>query len=251
MQQGQLVRQMRANYGLDAPGLVWKFLFGGAGLFILGLGSIIWRPSILLVILRVFLLYNGLWMLLTGILMIRSSFVGKFRMRDRLLDDLHLRGDETVLDVGCGHGLFLIGAAHRLPRGHAVGVDLWSQVDQGKSNRKSTTLVNAEIEGVADRVEVYDGDMRQLPLDDASFDVVVASLAIHNIYSREERRKAIREIVRVLKPDGKVALLDFRHVKQYGTDLQALGMHDVHVSGLNFEMYPPVRIVTATKEQHR
>jgi cyclopropane fatty-acyl-phospholipid synthase-like methyltransferase len=37
---------------------------------------------------------------------------------------LDLRGDETVLDVGPGHGLLLIGAAKRLPRGRAMGIDL-------------------------------------------------------------------------------------------------------------------------------
>lgn len=90
-----------------------------------------------------------------------------------------------------------LGAAKRLPQGHAIGVDIWSQVDQGK-NSKAATLNNATIEGVADRVEVRDGDMRELPLPDANVDVVVASLAIHNIKGRGGRRQAIREIVRVL-----------------------------------------------------
>ena len=55
------------------------------------------------------------------------------------------------------------------------------------------------------------------------------------------------EAMRVLKPGGKVALMDFEHVKEYGEDLQAAGMQDVHVSGLSFWIYPPVRIATARK----
>ncbi len=43
--------------------------------------------------------------------MIRDSKVGKLWSRDRALDALKLRGDELVLDVGCGRGLLLIGAA--------------------------------------------------------------------------------------------------------------------------------------------
>jgi cyclopropane fatty-acyl-phospholipid synthase-like methyltransferase len=61
--------------------------------------------------------------------MIWSSRYGKLRARDRLLDGLGLTGQEHLLDVGCGRGLLLIGAARRLPNGRAVGVDLWSQVD--------------------------------------------------------------------------------------------------------------------------
>jgi arsenite methyltransferase len=43
--------------------------------------------------------------------MVWSSKVGKLRVRDRLIESLSLRGDESVLDVGCGRGLLLIAAA--------------------------------------------------------------------------------------------------------------------------------------------
>ena len=168
------------------------------------------------------------------------------RARDQLLDGLQLQGDETVLDVGCGRGLLLIGAAKRLPRGRVLGIDLWSQEDLG-DNRKDATLTNARAEGVAERIEVVDGDMRKLPFADASIDAVVANLSIHNIYSRDGRREAIDEIVRVLKPGGKVALMDFEHVKEYAEDLQTAGMQDVGVSGRSFWIYPPVRIASGNK----
>jgi SAM-dependent methyltransferase len=239
-------RLARADYGLDAPALVRSFLLGGAALIALGLALRAWVPYTIATIIGTILLWPGAIFFVEGILMIWSSRYGKLHERDRLLDRLKLQGDEAVLDVGPGHGLLLIGAAKRLPRGRAVGIDRWSQQDQA-SNSRAALLANAQVEGVADRIEVHDGDMRQMPFADASFDAVVASLAVHNIYDRDGREQAIHEIVRVLKPGGKVALLDFQHVGEYADALRTAGMQDVRVSGLSFWMFPPVRTASATK----
>jgi SAM-dependent methyltransferase len=242
----------RVDYGLDAPTLVQKFLLGGGALTLVGLGILIWGillqgiTGTIIASIGGVALITGISFLLTGMMMIWSSRFGKMHARDKLLDGLNLRGDETVLDLGCGRGLLLIGAAKRVPQGRAIGIDLWSQEDQG-DNRKAATLSNARVEHVADRVKIVDGDMRKLPFENASIDVAVANLSIHNIYNREGRREAINEIVRTLKPGGKVALMDFEHVKEYDEDLRANGMLDVHVSGLSFWIYPPVRIATARK----
>ena len=67
----------------------------------------------------------------------------------------------------------------------------------------------AELEGVS--VDVRDGDARKIPFADATFDVVVSSLALHNIYSAKEREHALGEIARVLKPGGHAAIFDVRH----------------------------------------
>jgi arsenite methyltransferase len=243
----------KADYGQDVPGLVRdKFLLGGI-LAALGVFMRRWSESRhsttdrLISLLGLATLAMSTFSVFEGMALIWGSRVGKPRLRDSLLDRLQLRGNETVLDVGCGHGLLLIGAAKRLPQGKAVGIDLWSQVDQG-SNSKAATLLNAQLEGVTDRVEVHDNDMRELPFANDSFDAVVASQAIHNIESREGRLQALREIVRVLKPGGKVALMDIFFVNEYCDALLANGMQSVCVSGRNFWYYPPVRTVTASKK---
>lgn len=250
----QSLQATKADYGLDAPTLVQKFFLFGGILVIVGLAGYFWAAltpgsSALLNILgtlAVMLLISGIICIFSGSAMVWSSRSGKMHARDTLLDGLQLRGDETVLDVGCGRGLLLLGAAKRLPRGHALGVDLWSQTDLS-NNAKEATLQNALAEGVADRVEIHSGDMQKLPFADGSIDAVVASLSIHNIYNREGRREAINEIVRVLKPGGKVALMDFEHVGQYAQDLRSAGMQNVHASGLVFWIYPPVRVATGSK----
>ena len=134
-------------------------------------------------------------MVVTAALMIWSSKVGKLKLREQIVDSLALHGDETVVDVGCGRGLMLMAAARRLTTGGAIGIDLWQNADQS-GNHAEATLANAQIEGVANRVDVKTGDMRKLPFADQTIDTVVSSLAIHNIPNKEGRAQAIREIAR-------------------------------------------------------
>ncbi len=231
------------DYGLDAGLAVYAmFILGFAGV-IGGFVLAHWhaRHAVDYAI-QIF----GFCCLILASLMFASSRVGKFHARDRLLARLKLRGDEAVLDVGCGHGLLLIAAAKLLPRGHAVGIDLWSQLHQYDNSREAT-LRNAELEGVAQRVRVHDGDMRKLPFADRSFDATVAHFAIHNVRDAEGRREAIREIVRTLNPGGQVAISDLHGADLYADELRKSNMIDVEISGLSFWTFPPARTVTARK----
>jgi len=235
----------RADYGLDAPGVVRTLGSIGATLVVIGIVLMMRRPTGgTRALAHISLWMGGSWTA-AALLMILSSRFGKLRARDRLLDRLALHGDETVLDVGCGHGLLLIGAARRLPRGRAIGIDLWSQKDQA-SNSAHATLANAELEGVRDRVELRDGDMLRLPFDDASIGVVVSSLAIHNVSTSADRMRAVAEIVRVLEPGGRVAILDIAHVGDYARELRERGCTVDRVA-LVPTIFPPTRELTARK----
>jgi arsenite methyltransferase len=237
------------GYGLDAPKVVRNLLIAAAVLMPSGWISASRATSLHTAWLDVLgnIAFNtGFGCFCGGVLMLYSSYQGKFRQRDRILRSLHLRGDETVLDVGCGHGLLLIAAAKQVPRGRSVGIDLWSQNDQSNNSREAT-LRNARLEGVADLVDIRDGDMRNMPFADATFDASTAHFAIHNIPDREGRRLAVREIVRTLKPGGQVALSDLKSVGLYADELRKSGMTDVKISGISLWTWPPSRIVTAKK----
>src|SRR5262249_23076633 len=134
----------------------------------------------------------GIYFLLAAGGMILYSKVGKLRIRDQLLGQIPWRGDERVLDVGCGRGLVLLGAARRLTTGNALGLDLWL-AGALTGNRPEAVLDNARREGVLDRVEVKQGDVRQLPFADDSFDVVVSNFVVHEVDSRAEREQMLRE----------------------------------------------------------
>ncbi|HEV3004734.1 MAG TPA: class I SAM-dependent methyltransferase, partial [Pirellulales bacterium] len=136
-----------------------------------------------------------------------TSLRGKFVVWAELLDGLKLRGDERILDLGCGRGAVLLLAAQRLTTGAAVGVDVWRRGDQS-GNAAEATRANALAEGVAERVELQTADMTALPFAANSFDIVVSNLAMHNIPSRAGREKAIEEAVRVLRPGGRLLIAD-------------------------------------------
>ena len=221
------------NYGIDAPLAVRNLLIVAA----LGVISLItrllgmWsREDVIAVIARP-LMIAGLSCGAMGLWMLYDSKFGKVREREKYLDKIAWSGDERVLDVGCGLGLFLIGAAKRLSTGRAVGIDKWQKEDLS-GNCAAGTLSNAMIEGVAEKVKVHTGDARKLPFDNASFDVVLSSMALHNIYNAGERQTAVREIARVLKSGGRVLIVDVRHTREYAATLRDAGLDARCVQGI-------------------
>jgi arsenite methyltransferase len=189
-------------------------------------------------------------LIIAGLGILRFSRRGKFEVWARLLTALDLRGDERLLDLGCGRGAVLLTAAKLVPRGRAVGVDIWRADQTG--NSVQATLTNADAEGVADRVELHTQDMTALPFPDASFDLVVSSLAIHNLPNNQARRSAIDEAVRVLRPGGRVVIADIGFTRLYATRLRDCGMADVRRRDLGWRAWwglPVLRThaVTATK----
>jgi len=187
-----------------------------------------------------------------GVGVLRFSRRGKFEVWARLLTGIGLRGDERVLDLGCGRGAVLLAAAKLVPGGTAVGVDIWRADQTG--NSMQATLANADAEGVADRIELHTRDMTDLQFPDASFDLVVRSLAIHNLPGNEARRSAIDEAVRVLRPGGRLIVADLGFTRLYAIRLRQRGMTNVKRQDLGWRAWwglPCFRThaVTATKPE--
>jgi arsenite methyltransferase len=216
----------RGHFGVDAPAILAMFgamvAAGAIAVVVAQLRDIAWLGV------------TGAWLggfgLMCGGSYLYATLRGKHVVWTRLLDELALRGDETIVDVGCGRGAVLLLAAARLPRGNAIGIDIWATRDQS-GNAEAATRANAELEGVGDLVELVTADMRKLPLADASADVVVSSLAIHNVPGAGERAKAIAEIARVVKPRGRVVIVDINFTRVYAAELAAHGV-DVATRGL-------------------
>jgi arsenite methyltransferase len=216
------------NYGIDAPAVLRNLFLSGALCLIVGLQPYRVHVGSLTISRNTFLATGGC-LVAEGLLYLLYVKVGKLRHRDHLLALHRWRGDEQVLDVGCGRGLLLAGAAKLVPDGHATGIDLWSNVDMGQ-NSPEATLRNLEIEGVAARCTILSVPAQQMTFPDASFDLIVSNLCLHNIYDRPTREQAVEQIARVLKPGGVALLSDYKHTR-----------------GNLFATFPPLPIVVAKK----
>jgi arsenite methyltransferase len=216
--------KQRARYGIDAPGVVRTHIVLGCVLAAVATAGFAWpQPNPIPASLSIGAAGVAALVLLVAAGMLGSSLVGKKRVRDRLVTALALSGKERVLDAGCGRGLALIACAKKLTTGKTVGIDLWAAKDLSNNNPEAT-MANAAAEGVADRVEVKTGDITRLPFSDASFDAVISMTVIHNIPTRDARDLALRELVRVLKPGGRIVIFDLLHASRYKQVLQGAGL---------------------------
>jgi SAM-dependent methyltransferase len=205
----------KGNYGIDSPGIVAVlFVLGCVLLLVASLVHSAWRG----------VAYGlaGYFLLGAGAMLFYSK-VGKLALRERLLDKIPWRGDERVLDLGCGRGLLAVGAARRVSSGTVTGIDVWNR-HAVSDNRAGSVLENAAIEGVKDRVAVKEGDARKLPFADGTFDVVVSNFVVHELKSRADRQQMMCEVARVLKHGGRVALVDFIFTDECVEDLRKFGV---------------------------
>ena len=124
------------------------------------------------------------------------------RLLDRLDGRADLTGPLQLLDVGVGTGTLALAALEHWQGARAIGVDpsrVMLRLAEGEARRRA--------EGVADRLRLMIGDATALPLEDASIDLVLSSFVIQLVPSRAA---ALREMLRVLRPGGTIALLTWQ-----------------------------------------
>ena len=228
---GSRMSRQRARYGVDGPAPLVVLVLATAGLSAGAVTALAARRRIG----RLLLLGAVIEGLRAGTYLY-ATLRGKFVVWAREVDALDLTGAEQVLDLGCGRGAVLLLVARRLTTGKVIGLDAWRAKDQS-GNTEAAARHNAEVEELADRVDLVTGDMRALPFDDASFDLVVSSLALHNISGAEDRDGAVVEALRVLRPGGRVLLADAMHADAYETTLRRCGAQDVAVRPLGWRVW--------------
>ena len=120
--------------------------------------------------------------------------------REKILEGASLKPGESILDCGCGTGTLAIIAKRRVgAEGRVHGIDI-SQ-DQLEIGRGKARKENLDI-------EFQEGSIDDLPFSDDSFDAIFSTLMLHHV-PRSVKAAAFREMRRVLKPGGRIVVVDF------------------------------------------
>ena len=123
---------------------------------------------------------------------------------DTLWQKLNWPSDITVLDLGCGEGRYSLPAADRVgPKGRVIAIDLWAE----GIDRLKAAAAQQKINNIDARVADASGP---LPLQDQSVDVCLMATVLHDFVVADMADRALREVARVLKPQGSMAVVEFK-----------------------------------------
>ena len=219
--------------------LIGALLLGTALLFLLLPTPV---PGILLGIAAAALLAAWLYMFRCRRLFDFSGGNLMGTLHQYLAEHLTWDGQGTLLDIGCGAGALTIRCARRFPLAHLVGMDSWGPE---WSYAQEQCRRNAALEGVAERVKFEKGDAARLACPDGAFDAVVSNFVFHEVRTEPDKRKVVREALRVLKKGGAFAFQDlfsqealYGDMEQFAQELRREGFQEVvfipHVERLGF-----------------
>jgi ubiquinone/menaquinone biosynthesis C-methylase UbiE len=120
---------------------------------------------------------------------------------------LGLQEDAVFLDVACGRGAYSLAAARHIgPAGRIYAFDLW---EEGIESLQKEIRLKEGNPIVAQVVDVS----RQIPLENQSVDVCLLATVLHDLIQDRTETGAIREIERVLKPGGTLAVIEFKKIE--------------------------------------
>jgi ubiquinone/menaquinone biosynthesis C-methylase UbiE len=125
---------------------------------------------------------------------------------DTLWRELELAGGGTFLDLGCGRGQYALDAGALVgATGHVYAVDLWEEgIESLRKQAAARKLEN--VTGIV-------GDILRLEcIQDRSVDTCLLSTVLHDLVQARQTDAALAEVLRVLRPDGRLAIIEFKKI---------------------------------------
>jgi ubiquinone/menaquinone biosynthesis C-methylase UbiE len=191
------------------------YLFSFLGFVFLGLGLMLWIliiPAVLFLLVAVYFLY------------VRNKFSPQgSNVQDHVwnlvLANLDWNGEGRELDIGCGNGALTIKLAQKYPKAQIIGIDYWGR---NWEYSKNICERNAKIERVSDRVTFQKASAVSLPFDGGYFDTAVSNFVFHMVGNSKDKRKIVREALRVVKKRGEFSFKDEFLIKQLFGDINDL-----------------------------
>lgn len=168
---------------------------------------------------------------------------GKFqdKVYNLIIQSLGAKVNGRIIDIGSGNGMLAVKLAQQHCEAEVVGIDYWGK-DWEYSRRVCEQ--NARAAGVGDRTHFQTGDAAALDFADDTFDGAISNLTFHEVRSVPDKRAVLREALRVVKPGGAFAFVDyFYDTKYYGEVSEFEGyLRDLKLS--RFERQPLPAMVT-------
>jgi arsenite methyltransferase len=236
----------KINYGFDAPAIMRNLIIFGILVPLIGFSIPYFTDNTILKYVSFLIIFVGIILLILGTSMYVYGIKGKFKMRDFVLNKIAWKGNENVLDIGTGRGVYMIGAAKHLTTGKSIGIDIWRTEDLSGNNVENA-LKNAELENVGGKIEIKNEDARKLSFQDNTFDVILSMWCIHNIEDKVEQEQACFEIARVLKPNGTALIGEFIPTHDYAKYFEKAGLKVKSSKNYISTAYTLMWMVEATK----
>ncbi|MGH7793901.1 MAG: class I SAM-dependent methyltransferase [Candidatus Binatia bacterium] len=143
------------------------------------------------------------------------KLLGGEKVRRTLLDQAMIQPGQCVLDIGCGTGSLVVLIKRLNPEVRVIGLD---------PDPKALARARRKAKHASVSIQFDQGSSLGLPYPEASIDRVFSSFMLHHIPS-DEREKTLKEVLRVLRPDGLFCLLDFGGPESGGISRLARMIH--------------------------
>jgi ubiquinone/menaquinone biosynthesis C-methylase UbiE len=147
------------------------------------------------------------------------KLLGGDSARRVLIEQADLRPGQRVLEIGCGTGSLLMQIAHDQPALELTGLD---------PDAKALERAQSKADAASIPIRLDRGFSDALPYPDASFDRAFSCFMFHHLDGAEEKLRTLREVRRVLRPNGQLHLLDFAQPEGHGPSVFARWLHSNH-----------------------